>query len=175
MSPKLVAVLVGVVVALAAHVEVAHAQAVRAFAGVAASDPRLSTVSPNDPRLSIVGPNDPRLLRVDPRDPRLLQVPQAGSAPAHQPGDALDRPPRQSRHQPPIVIVTQPIVIESAPSSCWIPGHWEYRWVPETSSYSAWIPGQWTADGQWIEGRYESRVTSWGSWQPLWVPDTRAC
>jgi len=87
------------------------------------------------------------------------------------PADAEVFKSRRVDHQPShgirVIVVPAPVYV--VPSQCWAQGYWNYSWVPQVSSYNAWVPGGWSPDGYWIEGHYESQMSSGGYWQPYWV------
>ena len=71
----------------------------------------------------------------------------------------------------PVYVVPTPVYV--APS-CYLPGRWDYQWIPQTYSYSVWVPGAWAPDGAWIDGHYEARLYWTGYYQPYWI-DGRPC
>ena len=106
-------------------------------------------------------------------------VPRVGPIVPHGPNIVPNPPPERfprqhvprAHGQPGVVIVSPPpVLVYTAPRECMSPGYWAYQWVPTTYAESQWVPGGWTADGTWIEGRYEQRAYASGYYQPYWVP-----
>jgi len=71
-------------------------------------------------------------------------------------------------------VIVAPAPLYVVPSQCYVPGYWNYQWIPQAYSYSEWVPGQWAPDGSWIDGHYEARLAMSGFWQPYWV-DAQSC
>ena len=67
------------------------------------------------------------------------------------------------RHPAPIYIYE--------PRRCVVPGYWAYAWIPQTSTADVWVDGQYSPDGLWVEGHWEPRVYTSGSYQPYWIPE----
>jgi hypothetical protein len=143
-----------------------------ARAAASADTPAVNVVPPTDPRAAIVPPNDPRVMHPLPNDPRVL-------------GPRTDIPlPQPHQHRrfdgQPVIVAPPPLYVVgpaggSSTDSCIAPGYWTYQWVPQVYTQSTWVPGQWSPDGTWIDGYYEPRSLSTGSYQPLWVPSRRIC
>jgi len=70
-----------------------------------------------------------------------------------------------------VYVVPTPVYVTP---SCYLPGRWDYQWIPQTYSYNAWVPAAWAPDGTWIDGHYETRLYATGYYQPYWVAG-RAC
>ena len=126
----------------------------------------VSVVPPADPRVMAVPPNDPRVARPAPNDPH-VRGPRT---------DGFVGPPHRRFERRPVFVVPPPVYVVVAPAaSCLAPGYWTYQWVPATYMLPVWVPSQWSPDGTWIDGHYEPRVVSTGSYQPLWVPERWVC
>jgi len=73
-----------------------------------------------------------------------------------------------------IIVSTPPVLVfpvyVAQPRRCFVPGYWAYAWVPQSYQYGAWVDGQYSAEGLWLEGHWEPRTYSWGSYQPYWIP-----
>lgn len=69
-----------------------------------------------------------------------------------------------------VIVLPQPVYIVQ-PRRCLAPGYWTYTWVPQSQVYNAWVLGHYSSDALWIEGHYEPRVHTWGSYQPYWIPE----
>lgn len=76
---------------------------------------------------------------------------------------------RRFRRDAGAAVIVVPQVVVVSPGRCWQDGYWDYRWVPQPTSYNAWVPGHWGADGLWVEGHYEAAWYDAGSFQPYWV------
>src|SRR5882724_8683535 len=74
------------------------------------------------------------------------------------------------------IIVSTPVLVfpvyVAQPRRCFVPGYWAYAWVPQSYQYGAWVDGQYSAEGLWLEGHWEPRTYSWGSYQPYWIPES---
>ena len=57
------------------------------------------------------------------------------------------------------------------PRRCLVPGSWEYAWVPQSYAYNVWVDSEYSVEGLWVEGHWEPRVYSSGSYQPYWIPE----
>lgn len=84
-------------------------------------------------------------------------------------GDHIHRRP-DVIHRAPVVVVPQPVYI-TVPRRCLDPGYWAYSWVPQSYVSNVWVPGSYNSDALWIEGHYEPRAYTWGSYQPYWVSE----
>src|SRR5438445_175966 len=77
-----------------------------------------------------------------------------------------------------IIVSTPPVLVfpvyVAQPRRCFVPGYWAYAWVPQSYQYGAWVDGQYSAEGLWLEGYWEPRTYSWGSYQPYWIPESSA-
>jgi len=75
-----------------------------------------------------------------------------------------------------IIVSTPPVLVfpvyVAQPRRCFVPGYWAYAWVPQSYQYGAWVDGQYSAEGLWLEGHWEPRTYSWGSYQPYWIPES---
>jgi len=75
-----------------------------------------------------------------------------------------------------IIVSTPPVLVfpvyVAQPRRCVVPGYWAYAWVPQSYQYGAWVDGQYSAEGLWLEGHWEPRTYSWGSYQPYWIPES---
>ena len=89
------------------------------------------------------------------------QRPQDGT-PEHD----RDRRQHHHHHGSPVFVLPPPVYYYTPRPS----GSWSYRWVPRYVQVPVWIDGHWTPDGRWQEGRYESRWSDYGAWEPYWVP-----
>ena len=67
-----------------------------------------------------------------------------------------------------IVILPQPVYVVVA-SRCYVAGRWSYQWVPQSYGYNTWVPSQWSPEGTWIDGHYETRISTSGYYQPYWI------
>ena len=87
------------------------------------------------------------------------------------------RTPRHHHRHPhqTFIIVQDRVLVAPVAASCFVPGYWTYQWVPQTLTYNVWVSGQYTWDWIWIEGHYEPRAYTTGTYQPLWIPDRRVC
>jgi hypothetical protein len=57
-----------------------------------------------------------------------------------------------------------------------MPGHWAYKWVPESANGTAWVPGYYDRDNVWVAGYYRKTAPGEpgdGSYQPYWVEGYR--
>ena len=119
-----------------------------------------------------------------PRLPGLPPVASFPDFPQHRvvPGPPPVRagiPPR-ARHAPHSRVIVSPrSVFVVAPyavaSTCYVPGHWTYQWVPQTYTYNTWVDGYWSPYGTWIDGHYEPQVYSTGYYQQIWVDGGYGC
>src|SRR5213083_167862 len=75
-----------------------------------------------------------------------------------------------------IIVSTPPVLVfpvyVAQPRRCFVPGYWAYAWVPQSYQYGAWVDGQYSAEGLWLEGHWEPRTYSWGSYLPYWIPES---
>lgn len=71
-------------------------------------------------------------------------------------------------HRSPAIVLPPPVYYYYAPPRP--AGSWSYQWVPRYYEVPTWVPAHWSPDGQWVEGRYESRWMDYGNWEPYWVP-----
>lgn len=54
----------------------------------------------------------------------------------------------------------------------WVPGHWAYRWVPDSGNGTTWVPGYYDRDSVWVAGYYRKTAPGEpgdGSYEPYWV------
>jgi hypothetical protein len=127
--------------------------------------PQDSTARANlsrDPRLPY---QDPRLQYRDPRTQYL--------DPRRQPDPRRPEPSFGHHHDTPVVVIAQPVYV-TVQQSCVVPGYWAYSWMPQSYVSNVWVPGYYNSDALWVEGHYEPRASTWGYYQPYWVPE-RAC
>jgi hypothetical protein len=99
-------------------------------------------------------------------------VPHGPNIVPNPPPDRMTRPvfPRHGFRPGVIFVSPPPVVVYAAPRECVSPGYWAYQWIPTSYTQSAWVPGGWTADGAWIESRYEQQAYASGYYQSYWVP-----
>jgi hypothetical protein len=55
------------------------------------------------------------------------------------------------------------------PGVRWVPGYWNWQWVPQVVTDEWWVPGHYDATGVWVEGRHETRTIDNGSYQNVWI------
>lgn len=109
----------------------------------------------------------PRVGPIVPHGPNIVPNPPPERVPRQKDGHPQRR--GHSHGVRPGVFVSPPVVFV-APRECVTPGYWAYHWVPTAYTQSVWVPGGWTADGTWLEGRYEQHAYASGYYQPYWVP-----
>lgn len=119
------------------------------------------------------------VVRFGPAPPPRVVVPPGSQVIINAPSRVFVAPPSQITVNAPSRIIVGPAPVWGHPAPfyvyqprrCVVPGSWAYTWIPQTSTSDVWVDGQYSSDSLWVEGHWERRVYTSGSYQPYWIPE----